>query len=78
VRGLLDDGGQNGVQGDGADEEAADLVDGGEKPVLCVEIDLVFQDGGFCFSFVLAVFWLMRVLGGGFPSPHSSNTLFIA
>jgi hypothetical protein len=41
MRGLLDDGGQDGVKGDGSGEEAADLVDGGEEPVLRMKIALI-------------------------------------
>ena len=41
VRGFLDDGGQDGVKGDGSGEEAADLVDGGEEPVLRMKIALI-------------------------------------
>jgi len=41
VSGFLDDGGQDGVKGDGSGEQTADLVDGGKEPVLCMKIALI-------------------------------------
>ncbi len=41
MRGFLDDGGQDGVKGDGSGEQTADFVDGGEEPVLRMKIALI-------------------------------------